>query len=153
MGSPPLTRERLYWHLYEKFSERITPAYAGKTINPVVQNSSTEDHPRLRGKDTCSLLTLLQKIGSPPLTRERLHQLHFLLHSLKDHPRLRGKDPFLTFGPALLRDHPRLRGKDEDGKKFESLTEGSPPLTRERRTIAKHERTVIGITPAYAGKT
>ena len=50
---------------------RITPAYAGTTLEQDMDFSFEEDHPRLRGKDNFLLLTMKMHLGSPPLTRER----------------------------------------------------------------------------------
>ena len=51
LGSPPHTRERLPFHAVETPAVRITPAYAGKTLDDSVAMNIVEDHPRIRGKD------------------------------------------------------------------------------------------------------
>ena len=58
-------------HLY-KFTHRITPAYAGKTVMCQAVCLAIWDHPRLRGKDIIGTVTHYIDEGSPPLTRERL---------------------------------------------------------------------------------
>ena len=50
-GSPPLARERLLRHYPSAPAIRITPACAGKTDSDSVCRASSQDHPRLRGKD------------------------------------------------------------------------------------------------------
>ena len=50
-GSPPLARERLIGSYRLKMRLRITPACAGKTISGSIGENTTQDHPRLRGKD------------------------------------------------------------------------------------------------------
>ncbi len=51
LGSPPHTRERLAISDLDKPDLRITPAYAGKTLNEILFLALREDHPRIRGKD------------------------------------------------------------------------------------------------------
>ena len=51
IGSPPLTRERPSYVTTVWVVKRITPAYAGKTCLVVAFLASSQDHPRLRGKD------------------------------------------------------------------------------------------------------
>ena len=51
VGSPPLTRERLFRLCVSYAFFRITPAYAGKTHKKNSKPLATKDHPRLRGKD------------------------------------------------------------------------------------------------------
>ena len=52
LGSPPLTRERQFTTLQHEIEGRITPAYAGKTDVLLHPPTGTQDHPRLRGKDS-----------------------------------------------------------------------------------------------------
>ena len=49
----------------------ITPAYAGKTAEFEDGGRWYRDHPRLRGKDWVMASSMMNGIGSPPLTRER----------------------------------------------------------------------------------
>ena len=48
---------------------RITPAYAGNTVNIFKDMETMQDHPRLRGEHTSTLVSLGNQIGSPPPTR------------------------------------------------------------------------------------
>ena len=73
------------------------------------------------------------RLGSPPLTRERLGTIIAILGWRRDHPRLRGKDPKYQSSLVFMR--------------------GSPPLTRERQLAYCNNDVEIRITPAYAGKT
>ena len=68
-------------------------------------------------------------------------------------PAYAGKTATACFIIFVPRDHPRLRGKDVLYIKGSEPTPGSPPLTRERLTLELSMPSVIGITPAYAGKT
>ena len=58
--------------------------------------------------------------------------------------------------PPIVRgieDHPRLRGKDAPDSLVSLIVQGSPPLARERLAYQEVYLFVVGITPAYAGKT
>ena len=50
-GSPPHTRERRNVYRFVNNTDRITPAYAGKTGLSMLSKLITRDHPRIRGKD------------------------------------------------------------------------------------------------------
>ena len=69
IGSPPLTRgpprgcdERLD-------RCRITPAHAGTTLDIALETAFIEDHPRSRGDHAVAVSLVLDRYGSPPLTR------------------------------------------------------------------------------------
>ena len=49
-GSPPLTRGKDTDSIHIKGTDRITPAYAGKSGNVCSTHISIRDHPRLRGE-------------------------------------------------------------------------------------------------------
>ena len=51
MGSPPRMRERLDAFDNVLMKGRITPAYAGKTIDVLRNYKRLQDHPRVCGKD------------------------------------------------------------------------------------------------------
>ena len=69
-GSPPLTREEFTNGGNQQMNCRITPAYAGRIFNYLVQRLCLWDHPRLRGKNAISSILKSTLPGSPPLTRE-----------------------------------------------------------------------------------
>ena len=112
LGSPPLTREK-----QNKFGEfalekGITPAYAGKTHQPVILFLCSRDHPRLRGKNLSCEYQNPWLVGSPPLTREKPKFLYALYISVRITPAYAGK----TESPLWGKINP----------------DGSPPLTREK---------------------
>ena len=74
-GSPPLTRELPLIFNTSGDLNRITPAYAGTTIQDEIGDDELEDHPRLRGNYCLDTLWYTTCAGSPPLTRELL--LHY----------------------------------------------------------------------------
>ena len=52
--------------------ERITPAYAGKSILPLLPDRSHQDHPRLCGEKFLSALWKIFWTGSPPPMRGKV---------------------------------------------------------------------------------
>ena len=75
LGSPPRMRERQTDEEIDQLIDRITPAYAGKTIEQHYWNRDIGDHPRVCGKDCFFALAFWFGWGSPPRMRER-HTLH-----------------------------------------------------------------------------
>ena len=49
--------------------DRITPAYAGKSLIPVFFGGRFEDHPRLCGEKHSTLVIRSRRLGSPPPMR------------------------------------------------------------------------------------
>ncbi len=56
MGSPPRMRERRTISVDSRNRDRITPAYAGKTVGQIPHSKVVEDHPRVCGKDITSVV-------------------------------------------------------------------------------------------------
>ena len=151
----------------------ITPARAGKTFRPHFIKHLTGDHPRSRGKDLlCSQTimlrvgspplarerplvyqTIMLRVGSPPLARERPISLYSLLLSSRITPARAGKTKKNKYILAETRDHPRSRGKDDIVDRMSATVQGSPPLARERPGSDPRPAACPGITPARAGKT
>ena len=69
IGSPPPTRGTLTKGTLLVFVARITPAYAGNTIQRYIQPGGNRDHPRLRGEHSSNLSVNKALAGSPPPTR------------------------------------------------------------------------------------
>ena len=57
---------------YDKFTERITPAYAGKSIVDSFGKQCPEDHPRLCGEKTSFGVSMKIILGSPPPMRGKV---------------------------------------------------------------------------------
>ena len=54
------------------FPARITPAYAGKSLEISLTQQACQDHPRLCGEKTCFFRSLRSEIGSPPPMRGKV---------------------------------------------------------------------------------
>ena len=68
-GSPPPMRGKVQRHSFSFAALRITPAYAGKRINPDDFGENFKDHPRLCGEKAFRTDTAQQHGGSPPPMR------------------------------------------------------------------------------------
>ena len=115
-GSPPHARGRLTVWRHATDIGRITPACAGKTKPTPNGTFTIWDHPRMRGEDTYSPVSLSFVWGSPPHARGRQDDILEMprrtgitpacagktcvpqdrVHSVEDHPRMRGEDRFAT---------------------------------------------------------
>ena len=152
-GSPPLVRERLFSSYSFKINIRITPACAGTTLEVFIGKAVDQDHPRLCGNDPTGEVADAMFEGSPPLVRERLFLLHFLLRTLRITPACAGTTPFVSEQLRITQDHPRLCGNDIHCSCRFFCNLGSPPLVRERPTAYARQTPCSGITPACAGTT
>ena len=70
-----------------------------------------KDHPRLRGEKSAILLSVVAKLGSPPLTRGKADILADLLKLPGITPAYAGKSIPGIVGKVDMKDHPRLRGE------------------------------------------
>ena len=68
-GSPPPMRGKELGYVGKTDTYRITPAYAGKSPNFLMNRQKLEDHPRLCGEKELSSVALSPHKGSPPPMR------------------------------------------------------------------------------------
>ena len=113
----------------------------------------TWDHPRSCGKDGFNMLKETANLGSPPLVRERRHELRMLCTGRRITPARAGKTQSDRKGSGVFQDPPRSCGKDLSFDSGHVSLPGSPPLVRERLVDALGTVDRGGITPARAGKT
>ena len=72
-------------------SSRITPAYAGKSIEKIVWQLFFKDHPRLCGEKMETTVAQIFHVGSPPPMRGKGVTILQPSNYNKDHPRLCGE--------------------------------------------------------------
>ena len=68
-GSPPPMRGKVIFSPFEVYSDRITPAYAGKSGRDTCSAAPHKDHPRLCGEKRLRLRLKAVIQGSPPPMR------------------------------------------------------------------------------------
>ena len=90
-GSPPLTRGKDYFHPGDKISQRITPAYAGKSLDGLkLENVYSGSPPLTRGKAPLNSW-LIFYAGITPAYAGKRHEEPPCVKRCWDHPRLRGE--------------------------------------------------------------
>ena len=133
VGSPPLARGKAFRTSYAASKIRITPACAGKSTCKYSPLHTSQDHPRLRGeKYDIPVDGALVKGITPACAGKSFNQ--------------NGKSSSYT-------DHPRLRGEKTKSGSFLRLAIGSPPLARGKEGKLATIWSLMGITPACAGKS
>ena len=111
---------------------RITPAYAGKSIKIFRGLSNQKDHPRLCGEKRYCTQINPRHLGSPPP--------------------MRGKVDIDSPDFSRSKDHPRLCGEKQKLYLSVILIIGSPPPMRGKVLRMPEKSPQKRITPAYAGK-
>ena len=152
-GSPPHTRGILVICVVCPETVGITPAYAGNTDQLRCIHGDGRDHPRIRGEYKVRNPCRFCYVGSPPHTRGIPSNTPKGYESGGITPAYAGNTDSSLFSLYLVWDHPRIRGEYRSRIPKISDTEGSPPHTRGIPRIARRDRDILGITPAYAGNT
>ena len=96
---------------------RITPAYAGKSLELVSIRSHIRDHPRLCGEKLRSAPAKPFPEGSPPPMRGKDGFEYFNVKQIRITPAYAGKSEEIMCVEVKPEDHPRLCGE-----KFISIT-------------------------------
>ena len=134
-------------------NDRITPAYAGKSLKLIVGVVGTQDHPRVCGEKERSSLMKLQRMGSPPRMRGKVI-IHLQYESnLRITPAYAGKRSTSVRSGWTCWDHPRVCGEKASPTRSPKTNTGSPPRMRGKGAQVDLIFTSTRITPAYAGKS
>ena len=130
LGSPPLARGKEGCNIFLCDFSRITPACAGKSRHRGDGQPVRRDHPRLRGEKTVDPRFLELVLGSPPLARGKVHEIHHGIYPPGITPACAGKSSSSRFQGHFRGDHPRLRGEKLVRIHHHLAIQGSPPLAR-----------------------
>ena len=136
-----------------KFRHGITPADAGKTVNPSSRRGMKWDHPRGCGENYRMRNGLSLERGSPPRMRGKRAQSRRNIGVRRITPADAGKTIELLNALNTTGDHPRGCGENFRTATARSTHAGSPPRMRGKRNIMMNTIRLIRITPADAGKT
>ena len=112
-----------------------------------------QDHPRLCGEKSRSLLWSDTKIGSPPPMRGKGKVRGKSIRPWRITPAYAGKSSRIPRLHLRERDHPRLCGEKSTKSSCPLTQIGSPPPMRGKATTRQPILTTLRITPAYAGKS
>ena len=129
-GSSPLTRGKPRVDLAASKAEGLIPAHAGKTVPAPEGSTHGWAHPRSRGENPESSVSLASAAGSSPLTRGKPY-----LSVLDDRvsgliPAHAGKTRVESAQSPRSRAHPRSRGENAPPDGLVDPDAGSSPLTR-----------------------
>ena len=129
-GSPPHVRGKGSTNGGSSWSQRITPACAGKRVEFYAERHKDQDHPRMCGEKTKPQRVAPPKLGSPPHVRGKVSQFvdGCACHGIT--PACAGKRTFQRFLRHLPRDHPRMCGEKLMVLPCLRLKSGSPPHVR-----------------------
>ena len=110
-GSPPHTRGKDNILVGTEYSNRITPAHAGKSQFLNIMFSLFWDHPRTRGEKCYACCFRIIPTGSPPHTRGK-EIIITIIHKKKGiTPAHAGKRKRIFLHNISCWDHPRTRGE------------------------------------------
>ena len=110
------------------------------------------DHPRLCGEKASANVPVTCPTGSPPPMRGKVRLKKFCLLLRRITPAYAGKSSVATLQACHSWDHPRLCGEKCILCKYTKVFLGSPPPMRGKAINASKKKTIVRITPAYAGK-
>ena len=94
LGSPPHMRGKVFELPLMVYTQRITPAYAGKRHSMHQRKTSTKDHPRICGEKPLDHLAHLCAQGSPPHMRGKVTSALLSQTALRITPAYAGKSCF-----------------------------------------------------------
>ena len=152
-GSPPRVRGKVSEATRWARWTGITPACAGKRISRLNRNLLKGDHPRVCGEKGSFPKNVYSGEGSPPRMRGKV--VHFFGAHLPDGitPAYAGKSSQTAEHPSIMQDHPRVCGEKSSPTSSHRKGQGSPPRMRGKALAPAPTIDIIGITPAYAGKS
>ena len=153
VGSPPRMRGKAGWRKCPAPWLGITPAYAGKRERGCCEAAARGDHPRVCGEKVSLLPEGAETEGSPPRMRGKDSGRQGTEDAPGITPAYAGKSPRPSRRKPPRKDHPRVCGEKRFFKVLLHPAPGSPPRMRGKAQITEHFAGVVGITPAYAGKS
>ena len=153
VGSPPHGRgkapfKRGLFHILG-----ITPAWAGKSQLLPCCGLWSLDHPRMGGEKWALSPRHWVILGSPPHGRGKEFQLLYIELDTRITPAWAGKSFVLRLWCVATQDHPRMGGEKFVYKNKTADQVGSPPHGRGKAPFKRGLFHILGITPAWAGKS
>ena len=151
-GSPPHVRGKGSTNGGSSWSQRITPACAGKRVEFYAERHKDQDHPRMCGEKLASGLSLRRMTGSPPHVRGKASHRGLVWELPGITPACAGKRQSPSGSHRLSLDHPRMCGEKCLNSLMVATVTGSPPHVRGKGDSEVISQCTHGITPACAGK-
>ena len=151
-GSSPLTRGKPVELIGGGDERGLIPAHAGKTLGMRTPASSRWAHPRSRGENTVSVLSVCRGAGSSPLTRGKPFRRYCHCCLLWLIPAHAGKTSHLRELRGCRVAHPRSRGENLMYQVTPATMRGSSPLTRGKRPVSGSSSTCAVAHPRSRGE-
>ena len=130
LGSPPHVRGKEKGRRDGCDHQRITPAYAGKSVSRRPRWTHTGDHPRVCGEKAAICTASGKVLGSPPRVRGKAGRQLGIGGLVGITPAYAGKRNIRLSGSARRRDHPRVCGEKYFRQCSQFREWGSPPRVR-----------------------
>ena len=130
----------------------ITPAHAGKRIGFSAFSGLSGDHPRTCGEKSLMRSLHTGRLGSPPHMRGKVGHCLASNSILGITPAHAGKRSPAFSSNSYGRDHPRTCGEKSLMRSLHTGRLGSPPHMRGKVGHCLASNSILGITPAHAGK-
>ena len=131
----------------------ITPAYAGKRQRRATACTWLRDHPRVCGEKDAICKSCPARQGSPSRMRGKAGWPLCGLPCIGITPAYAGKSqPWRSYSQRRW-DHPRVCGEKRPAVDGKRPLRGSPPHVRGKVKDPVPVSALVGITPAYAGKS
>ena len=153
IDSPPRGRGRRAGRVRESLQQRLTPAWAGKTMRVKRLRVMATTHPRVGGEDPPSSSSPVAATDSPPRGRGRRPPGRPDRLQVRLTPAWAGKTRGGPTIPAVCSTHPRVGGEDHKAKTGGDADDDSPPRGRGRHGAPDRPDAGRRLTPAWAGKT
>ena len=153
VGSPPRMRGKGTPVLRGFGRTGITPACAGKSPAATPAAAGHQDHPRVCGEKQVARADEMGVEGSPPRMRGKAACVDARPLYGRITPAYAGKSCPCRITSLACRDHPRVCGEKSAGGHSVCGILGSPPRMRGKGILGAVNKSNIGITPAYAGKS
>ena len=135
------------------FCAGITPACAGKSHGLPTAAQGGWDHPRMCGEKGNAARRCSSASGSPPRVRGKVKVVQGKNGMFRITPACAGKRLQRCLQFWSTRDHPRVCGEKLRSAMSALLVMGSPPRVRGKDSVCNESAPLVGITPAYAGKS
>ena len=125
----------------------------GKVCRSIPKRIKEWDHPRICGEKESKLQEIEDISGSPPHMRGKVATGRQTVCRCGITPAYAGKRGLRKRGSRNPADHPRICGEKWDKLPSETKQKGSPPHMRGKGRDGRLHPALLGITPAYAGKS
>ena len=141
-GSPPRMRGKGWNPCWRGLLNRITPAYAGKSISSGVISLRPGDHPRVCGEKGHDQHPLDLAEGSPPRMRGKGQGMPILAAMSRITPAYAGKSGCGGRNRRVSWDHPRVCGEKCGQVSWQIVCRGSPPRMRGKASFQNNFTTL-----------